>query len=122
VLILNNLRSPRLKKALFWSFFCRLSCILNFFVAVFFASPSNFSPLEVNAEGVCLLSNWASFLFPFLLLTPYFFLFLFLIFLLAYVWKSVNILVCLPAGKRKPPAGEGYSGEPQVVSHSVART
>jgi hypothetical protein len=37
---------------------------------------------------------------------------LFFIFLLSYVWKSVNIPVCLPAGKRKPPVGDAYSGEP----------
>jgi hypothetical protein len=54
----------------------------------------------------------------------------FFVFLLSYVWNSVKILVCLPAGKRKPPAGEGFCGEPpvlsivegQVASHSVART
>jgi hypothetical protein len=34
-------------------------------------------------------------------------------FLFTYVWKSVKIPVCLPADKRKPPAGEGFSGEPQ---------
>ena len=48
--------------------------------------------------------------------------FFFFIFLLTIVWKSVKILACLPAGKRKPPVGDGFSGEPQVVSHSVART
>jgi hypothetical protein len=36
------------------------------------------------------------------------------IFLLSIVWKSVKIPVCLPAGKRKPPVGAGYSGEPHV--------
>jgi hypothetical protein len=44
------------------------------------------------------------------------------IFLFTIVWKYVNMFACLPAGKRKPPAGDGYSGEPQVVSHRVART
>ena len=34
------------------------------------------------------------------------------IFLFIFVWKSVNMLVCLPTGKRKPPAGEGFRGEP----------
>ena len=48
---------------------------------------------------------------------PFFFIFLFTI-----VWNSVNILVCLSAGKHIPPAGEGFSGEPQVVSCSAART
>ena len=28
------------------------------------------------------------------------------IFFFTIVWKSVNITVCLPAGKRKPPVGE----------------
>jgi len=31
------------------------------------------------------------------------------IFLFTFVWKSVKIFVCLPAGKRKPPAGEGLA-------------
>ncbi len=44
------------------------------------------------------------------------------IFLFTSVWKSVKILACLPVGKRKTPAGAGYSGEPHVVSHRVART
>jgi hypothetical protein len=53
---------------------------------------------------------------------------LFFIFSFTYVWNSVNIPVCLPEGKRKPPlvrrsfggagngflsASGGYSGEPQ---------
>jgi hypothetical protein len=33
-------------------------------------------------------------------------------FLFTYVWKSVKILLCLPEDKRKPPAGDRYSGEP----------
>jgi hypothetical protein len=33
----------------------------------------------------------------------------FFIFLFTYVWKSVNIPVCLPTGKRKPPVGEGFA-------------
>jgi hypothetical protein len=28
---------------------------------------------------------------------------------LSFVWKSFNILVCLPAGKHKPPVGEGLA-------------
>ena len=36
----------------------------------------------------------------------------FFIFLLTIVWKYVNMLICLPEGKRETPAGEGYSGEP----------
>ena len=46
----------------------------------------------------------------------------FFIFLFTIVWNSVNILIYLPEGKHKSPVGEGYSGEPQVVSHRVART
>ena len=38
-----------------------------------------------------------------------FFLFLFL---LTFVWKSVKIPACLLIGKRKPPAGARFSGEP----------
>ena len=37
---------------------------------------------------------------------------LFFIFLFTIVWISVNIAVCLPEGKRKPPVGAGFSGEP----------
>jgi hypothetical protein len=39
------------------------------------------------------------------------------IFFFAFVWKSVKIFVCLPAGKYKPPVpvGDGFSGEPQVL-------
>jgi hypothetical protein len=33
----------------------------------------------------------------------------FFIFSLSFVCKSVKILVCLQAGKRKPPAGEGLA-------------
>lgn len=32
--------------------------------------------------------------------------FFLVIFSLYYVWNSINILVCMPTGKRKPPAGD----------------
>jgi hypothetical protein len=47
---------------------------------------------------------------------------LFSIFFFTYVCNSIKIPPCLPSGKREPPVGAGFSGEPQVVSHSVART
>jgi hypothetical protein len=37
----------------------------------------------------------------------------FIIFFFTYVWNSVKISVCLQDGKRKPPAGDGCSGEPR---------
>jgi hypothetical protein len=46
----------------------------------------------------------------------------FVYFLFTFVWNSVKILVCLPEGKRKPPADAGFCGEPQVVSCSAARS
>ena len=45
----------------------------------------------------------------------------FFIFSLSYVWNSVNISVCLPVGKRKPPVGTGFSGEPQVFVSAATR-
>jgi hypothetical protein len=47
---------------------------------------------------------------------------LFFIFPFTPVCNSVKMFICLPEGKRKPPVGAGYSGEPQVVSCSAARS
>ena len=66
------------KKITFWSLFCSILRILCLFVAIFY-----------NKKRLCVLCG------------EYF-----LIFSLSFVWKSVNILVCLPAGKRKTPVGE----------------
>jgi len=61
-----------------------------------------------------LLTSYSLLLTPyFLLLASYSLLLNFFIFLLTIVWKSVKIPVCLPAGKRKPPVGAGFSGAPQ---------
>jgi len=35
--------------------------------------------------------------------------------LLSFVWKFVKTPLRLLAGKRKTPAGAGFSGEPQVL-------
>jgi len=41
--------------------------------------------------------------------------------LLSFAWQTVKIPACLPAGKRKPPAGDGLRGEPHVFVSADTR-
>jgi hypothetical protein len=45
-------------------------------------------------------------------------IYFFVIIFFTLVCNTVNILLCLPAGKRKPPAGEGFSGAPHEPGKS----